>query len=540
MLGGRIWVESEPGQGSTFAFTAVFGRGAEEAVDVAPAPDVRGLTALVVDDSEAAREIMTEALESFSLKPEAVASGREAVEALERADSKGRPFDLVLMDWKMPGMDGIEATKQIKESPRLSRQPKVLMVSAFGREEVKKAAQEAGVGGFLIKPVSNSVLFDSIIEMFGHESRRKRSRSTSARVRPEDLQPIRGAKVLLVEDNEINQQVATELLQTVGLAVTVAGDGRQGVEAALGGDFDIVLMDIEMPVLDGLEATRRIRASDRPGIADLPIVAMTAHAMTGDHDKSLEAGMNDHLTKPIDPDKLFAALLKWVHPGERQPSGDQEAERGKTRRDGEEAPLPHLPGIAVEAGVARVGGNRRLYRELLVKFAREYTDSPRQIRASLDAEDWDTARRLAHTVKGVAGSLGAAGVEGVDAELEAALKERDADSVQEKLDGFGHELEAITRSLRSVVEARDESRSVTAAAAPGDLETLRNLLREIEPHLEKRRPRHAREVMEKLGGFAWTGRDAESIQELEKLVGKYRFKEARAVVAAVLARAADG
>ena len=177
--------------------------------------------------------------------------------------------------------------------------------------------------------------------------------------------------MLLVEDNEINRQVAVELLETAGLVVTVASDGRQGVEAALGGDFDIVLMDVEMPELDGLEATRRIRASDRRDIADLPIVAMTAHAMAGDHDKSLEAGMNDHLTKPIDPDKLFAALLKWIRPGERPPPG-LEAGRGEAGRDAEGPPLPELPGIAVETGLARVGGNRRLYRELLVKFAREY------------------------------------------------------------------------------------------------------------------------------------------------------------------------
>ena len=265
---------------------------------------------------------------------------------------------------------------------------------------------------------------------------------------------------------------------------------------------------------------------------------MTAHAMAGDHDKSLEAGMNDHLTKPIDPDKLFAALLKWIRPGERQLPPGQETPRDETRPAAESLPLPEVPGLAIEAGLTRVGGNRRLYRDLLTKFATEYAESPRQVLTLLDTEDWDSARRVAHTVKGVAGSIGAEGLESVAAELEAALKERDTDSIPEKLDVFGRELDGLIPPLRAALEAQGQS-GPAAAADPGDPATLRALLLELEPHVEKRRPRQTREVMEKLAGFAWTGADAEAVRDLERLVGKYRFKEARALVADVLARLPD-
>ncbi len=547
MMGGRIWVESELGVGSKFSFTAVLGRGngPQEEDGREPVPDIRGLKALVVDDSPQAREILTEALASFSFEPEAVASGEEALHALERADSQQQPFDLILMDWKMPGMDGIAATKRIMKNPRLSKIPRILMVSAYGREEVMRAARSAGIGAFLIKPVANSVLLDTIMELFGYESRRRRRTDRLLEIDSGALEPIRGARVLLVEDNEINQQVAVELLETCGLVVTVANDGKEGVEAALGGGFDLVLMDIQMPEMDGLEATRRIRASGVEGASDLPIVAMTAHAMAEDREKSLEAGMNDHVTKPIDPNELFAALLKWIRPSER-PLPQQRIQRGAAERsaarpdaaqpDSDESPLPELAGIAVESGLARVGGNRRLYRDLLVQFSREYANAAERIRTMLEAEERDTAERLAHTIKGVAGNIGAEDLEVAGAELEAAIRLRAVDAPGEKLKRFSVALDAVVEALRPAVQAHEESRRESTRAASGDPETLRALLVELDPHLRGRKPRPAKEVVQRLAGYEWAEGDAKTLEDLERLVGKYRFKEAHALVADVLER----
>ncbi len=367
MMGGKIWVESRPGQGSTFSFTADFGLGKEKARQkFKPSQDLRGMKVLVVDDSAASRDILQEMLESFSFEVTRAASGQEGITELEKA-SQTRPFELVIMDWKMPGMDGIEASRRIKNHPGLSQIPAVVLATAYGREEVMQKAEAVGLEGFLLKPVSPSMLFDTIMQAFGQEidatSRVAQRKGQGARV----LENIQGARVLLVEDNEINQQVAREILEGAGLNVTVAKNGQEAVNAVKAGSYDAVLMDVQMPVMDGYTAARKIRewesvsakadadmmetrniigknpeskidrsisvhspqSSELPPSSiqhpassiqhPVPIIAMTAHAMTGDEDKSFKAGMNDHVTKPIDPDKLFAALQKWIKPAaERQ------------------------------------------------------------------------------------------------------------------------------------------------------------------------------------------------------------------------------
>jgi two-component system sensor histidine kinase/response regulator len=244
-----------------------------------------------------------------------VASGPEGITELENAN-KDNPFELVIMDWKMPDMDGIETSKRIKEHTGLSKIPAIILVTAYGREEVMQQAEEVGLEGFLLKPVSASMLFDTIMQAFG-ESVPETSRNAQRREQgTEALELIRGANVILGEDNEINQQVAKEILEGAGLNVALAADGQEGVSAVKESDYDVVLMDVQMPVMDGYKATREIRKDER--FKELPIIAMTAHAMAGDEDKSLKAGMNDHVTKPIDPDQLFSTLQKWIKPSEKR------------------------------------------------------------------------------------------------------------------------------------------------------------------------------------------------------------------------------
>ena len=423
MMGGRIWVESVPDQGSTFAFTAVFGIGREEPrTRRTPPADLMGLKALVVDDNPTPREILQGMLESFSFEVTLAASGEEGLAEFEKSIA-GQVFDLVLMDLKMPGIDGIETARRIKKLPGLLPMPRIILVTAYGREETMRQAEKIGFDGFLIKPVSPSVMFDTIMQAFGKEGPQRLRTDNQEKLDTAASKKLAGARVLLVEDNEINQQVAMEILSGAGLKVTVAGTGQEAFDLVRANTFDAVLMDVQMLVMDGYTATRKIRKLEAQSskqeagyisasTSGLPIIAMTAHAMSGDHEKSIAAGMNDHITKPIDPAQLVRTLAKWVglREGTQKPVEAPSTPTGS--QDKEPAPpektLPDaMPEFDLTDGLQRLMGNRALYRKLLVNFVNQYTQAGVDIRKSLDAGDFDRAHGLVHAIKGVAGNLAA-------------------------------------------------------------------------------------------------------------------------------------
>jgi CheY-like chemotaxis protein len=449
MMGGDIWVESEPGRGSTFSFTAAFGLGKKKLKKrFTPSPDLRGMKVLVVDDNATSREILEQMLESLSFEVTLAVSGEEGLSELENAPHD-QPFDMVVMDWKMPGMDGIEASNMIKNHSGLAKIPTVIMVTAYGREDVMHRAEQVGVDGFLLKPVSTSVLFNAVMEAFGQDVGVE-DRAAKGAAEVEGLDRIKGARILVVEDNKINQQVAQEILEGAELIVTVVDNGLEAVSAVEKEEFDAVLMDIEMPEMDGHEATQIIRRD--PQFKGLPIIAMTAHAIAGDREKSLETGMNDHVTKPIDPDQLFSTLVKWIEPGERELPARPPEPAGESADD--MLPLPDLPGVAVEAGLARLGGNMKLYRELLVEFRRDYSDAAGQIKEALESGDKERAQRLAHTVKGVSGNIGAEDIHERAGELESAIRHEASAEIGALLDLFSQSLSDIISSLE--ILSKDE------------------------------------------------------------------------------------
>ncbi|MCP4699535.1 MAG: response regulator, partial [Gammaproteobacteria bacterium] len=317
LMGGAIGAESEPGKGSTFWFTAEFARQAVEQRSRPPS-ELRGMKVLAVDDNEHSRDILMRILRSFSFVPVLAASGEEALSVL----AAEKDFRLVIMDWHLSAMDGIEAARKIIQQSRgVALPPKIILLTAFDRNEVRQqATAEAAIDAFLLKPVAQSVLFDTIMGVFGRETENAPAgKQTASLPQPDILREIQGARILLAEDNPINQQLATEILEQAGLHVTVAGNGKEALaklaelaELAENGAADAVLMDIQMPEMDGYEATRLIR--NNPRYEKLPVIAMTANVLKGDKEKCLAAGMNDYVAKPIDVEQLFAVLAKWIKP----------------------------------------------------------------------------------------------------------------------------------------------------------------------------------------------------------------------------------
>ncbi|MBW1775179.1 MAG: response regulator, partial [Deltaproteobacteria bacterium] len=434
MMGGEIWIESEPGKGSEFIFTANFGLSEKaQEMPLEPTADLRGMRVLVVDDNASSREILNEQLKSMSFDVTLTASGEEGLRELGNAP-EDRPLGLVIMDWKMPGMDGIDACRQIKGHPERYKTPRIIMMTAYDREEIMQQAEKIGLDGFLFKPVSPSTLFDTIMEAFEKDVPKQSHLSRKEEKEIEGLNQIHGARILLVEDNEINQQVAREILDGAGFVVEIANNGKEGMEMVQRSEYDVVLMDIQMPVMDGYTATGEIRNLESEK-RNIPIIAMTAGAMARDREQAMEAGMNGHVAKPIDTNELFSTLVKWIEPGKR--ALPKETVEKVSEAGVEKAIFPaELPGISIKSGLSKVAGNEKLYRKLLSKFREGNRNVVSEIKNSIDAGDMETAARLAHTVKGVAGNLGVDDLFPAAGELEKAIKQGETGSFDTLIENF--------------------------------------------------------------------------------------------------------
>jgi len=470
LMGGEVGVESELGTGSTFWFSARLGIGSGAKRELVPNPDLRGRRALVVDDSKHARAVIVEMLEGMTFITQQAASGAAAVDEIRRAAAQGLPYDIVYLDWRMPGMDGVDTARRI-QSLGLATPPLLLMVTAYGHEEMLQKARLAGIEDILIKPVTASLLFDTTITALGAAQPQTAEREIPGfdAIQRRQLAAIEGKRILLVEDNDINQQVAREMLQDAGFVVDIADNGRQALEMAQRSDYDLIFMDMQMPVMDGLTSTRTLRKIER--LARLPIVAMTANAMEQDRQKCLEAGMDDVVIKPIDPDRLWDSLLRWLRPGNELPaprtvparmiSGGAPGPRG----------IPEdVPGLDTELGLRRMLDKKHLYVAMLRRYAAGHCNVCAQIHQALLVGDVASAERLAHTTKSVSGSIGAAAIETLAAALETSLRECQPPlEVQRRL----YELEGPLAELIAALELQlpsesglDEARGLCRAEPP--------------------------------------------------------------------------
>ncbi len=460
LMNGKIWVESQPGVGSVFRFSARFG------VVQAPILDYQHIQLkdkhlLVVDDIAEAREVFATVATGFGMQVETAAGGEQALELLKNADQRQQAFDLLLTDWKMPGIDGVTLLLQLQQL-KLKKVPPILMVTAYRREELLEKIKRSAIdcSQVLSKPVNPSALYNALLQAVQPDSHSTLEKTVGTqKAAAFNQRNLAGKRVLLVEDNDLNQELAAELLRQAALVVTVAGDGRQAL-AAMASEpaFDAVLMDCHMPVMDGYQATLELRKN--PAWTALPVIALTADAMKGTNEKVLAAGMNDYLTKPLDVAKLYATLDHWIAASSAPASAQVPTEtdiqiNAKPQQAGETEQLGTLPELPAEragldqvAGLRICNGNRDLYTKLLTMFHQGQADFCQRFDAAKLDADPQAAQRCAHSLKGSAANIGAKAVAAIAAELEQACKVQASPTIIDALrDKVGAELKTVLSGL---------------------------------------------------------------------------------------------
>ena len=462
LMGGDVGVSSEVGKGSTFWFTSYLAKG-EGVAPRATRPDLRGRRVLIIDDNAQAREVLSSMLTSMTFVVHEAPSAREGIELVRLAAERREPYEIVFIDWQMPGLDGIETGKLIQALPNLPAPPHLVMVTAYGREEVLRQAEQASFENVLIKPVTASMLFDSVVQALTDV----RSPAREPRAAPPeiDLSSVYGARILLVEDNELNREVALGLLEDAHLAIDQAENGAVAVQQLSKNDYDLILMDMQMPEMDGITATKAIRSN--PRFASLPIIAMTANAMDRDREMCLAAGMNGHLAKPIDPETLFGALLQWIRPRAASASASASSSTVSASVSVSLPPAPSgnlvIPGIDTATALKRTGGNRKRYESLLQRFSDSQSHAIDDIRAALAANDSPSAQRLAHSLKGASANLGANALAEVAATAEAAIDSNHP--IGPALESLSHSLDLTIAAIRAALPADSASASTPSPNA---------------------------------------------------------------------------
>ena len=466
-MGGDIQVTSRQGRGSTFVFTVQMApadsAGAVSAPPMMPS-ELRHLRVLIADDNPASREILQGVFATWSMPVEQVASGAEVLSAVEVAEREGRPYDLLLLDWKMPGLNGTQTIEAMHANERLKALPATLLVTAYGPEEFQSEAAKVNIASFLIKPVDPAMLLETIIGLFqaGHGSADDSAESLFAMVKP----PFRGQRILLVEDNEINREIAVELLNDAGLEVDTAENGRiaRDMVVASPARYSAVLMDLQMPEMDGIAATESIR-KNIPA-ADLPIIALTAHAYESERQRCLAVGMNDHIAKPVDPAAMVDTLNRWLIV--RSAPDRVKADQSTPSSASDVLPASLAP-FDLKAALSRVNGKAALLRKLILQFAAKYEGFGAQLEAQIAEGRLTDARTFVHTLKGVAGSLELRDLAEVSAEIEDAVAEGRTDGLETSIARLNALLEPALVAARSLEAPAKPSElaPTTPAESPG-------------------------------------------------------------------------
>jgi signal transduction histidine kinase/DNA-binding response OmpR family regulator len=522
LMQGEIGVDSEAGTGSTFHFTVKLGIGeSAHKQEFETTPNLQHLRALVADDNPTAREIMAEYLESFTFDVDTAANGDEVFALMDQAE---KPYELMVLDYLMPGMKGIEVSTKIKTELKPSTDPHIILVSAYSSDDVLDKPGGEHIDQFLSKPVSPSHLFDAVMAAFGAVAGGGRRKKAGRGFDLEALRPVQGSRILLVEDYDLNQQVASELLEQAGFFVDIANHGQEALDMLGEQDYDCVLMDVQMPVMDGFTATGRIRK--QPDYAQLPVLAMTANATVEDREKCLDVGMNDHIAKPINPQVLFEALLKWIPHGERElPVGFKATAAATSDQE-----VPDLPGIDTEDGVARFGGNVSSYLKLLNKFADNQADAIKRLNEEHQADKQEEAVRIAHTLKGVSGSIGASDLQELASQLESMLIDGDDDQLQELCAKAEIELARVVELIGNLEPAGSASPGGQAELLPVDFEEQIQALMKLLEDYDSAAEDKLQIILDQASGTEVS----DPLQTLKGPIGQYDFETAANELASII------
>ena len=517
-MGGEIWVESEIDKGTTFNFTVSLTIQDEFTPETqVDETELGPIKILIVDDNATARIILSEMLVNFGFKTDEASDARTAINLLEKQDDSEK-YDLVLMDWNIPSMDGIEISRAMLSNKQLKHLPKVIMVTAYGRSEVMAAATGIeNIVGFLSKPIMPSMLLDSIMNAYGRKVKsEKRVPFRQEKINAATAK-LQGAYILLVEDNEINQNVAVDLLDNYGVKVKIAVNGKEALEILENETFDGVLMDCQMPVMDGYTASRKIREQEK--FKDLPIIAMTANVMTGDHERSLQAGMNDHIGKPIHINEMLYIMSKWITPSNPSTTPVHPS----SEKNLSEETLPDIPGINSKSGLTRLQGDIQLYRKILSMFVHDYSEFESSFKAAQQGEDKEATTRYAHSLKSSAGSIGAEEIEKAAQILETACKKnkpkQEIDKLLSKLlAGLPPVIKELKLFTESALQETKQTDKIDSEQLETQIEQLRTLLEESDTE--------AVSLIEKMQLSTEWGEQTDKLKLMKEAIDDYEFEEA--------------
>ena len=532
IMGGTIKVESIYGEGSTFTFTSRFGLPeATKRIRFMLPEDLHNKRILIIDDNQTCREVLRAALESFSFAVTDISSGMAGLVEMEKMRQQNTPYDLLLLDWHMPGLDGLQTFRCLTSLETPINMPTIFMVPHTEQLNVKQRIGDHQPGAYLDKPVQISNLFETIMRIFGKEAQLPVVKKSKSILSLQSSEVTKTTRVLLVEDNDINQQVGKELLEMTGIIVDIANHGVEALQKVRSLDYHLVLMDIQMPMMDGYQATQKIR--QLPQGLKLPIIAMTANVTAQDLNRCWRVGMNDHVAKPIDPDKLFRVLNKWVQfRKKQQPQQTTMAQRANQP----EGSFPTLPGLNTQIGLTHAGGNATLYCSLLDKFRASHAMAQADFEQMINNQDTEQIYRMAHTLKGLAGTIGASRLQELSAELQQSLL-IPAD--------FASELALVCKAIETwlssyapqeCADKQAQTNNNTKTQLVEDPQALLQALQALDPHVKKRRPKNCQPILQKLANMVLPPNLEDDMEKLAGMIKKYRMKDAEPVLTSMIKR----
>ncbi|MGL1889972.1 MAG: response regulator [Spirochaetaceae bacterium] len=514
LMGGTIGVNSILGEGSTFYFSGKFEIREDQQRKIIP-EELNKMNVLIIDDNPTSREVLIEYTKDFSLNPTAVDNGQEAIQLFENLQSNNRDqFDIVLIDYSMPGLNGFQTFEKIKSIVGPENCPKFILVTSYGRDEIISGIRKHNFSGFVLKPINQDLLLNTILQALDYESQDIKEIEISKY--PVDFDNIRGANVLLVEDNIINQQVAKELLEAEGFYVDIADNGEISIQMVKSKDYDIVLMDLQMPVMGGAEATLEIRKLEE--FDKLPIVAMTADAMSGVKETVLKVGMDDYITKPIDTNNLWVTLVKHIKPKKRE----LPLNYSKDKKNINDIDIPIIDGLDITTGLKRVGNNRKLYKKLIKSFVTDFKDISSKIQL-LENNNVSEAIREAHTLKGVAGNLGADDVHKNIEIVEKKLKS--GEDIKVSLSEVSRIMDTLIKRIISSNILMEET-STNESSITFTSDEIKNKIYSAIDSLSKRKPKPAIEIINTILTSNINSISLAGLKKSNALLLKYKMKDA--------------